>query len=91
MEGRRAGREEKDDRKNAKRGNKSNIELELSSFRYQISCYWDFVNKLQINTAKNTRDLTSSDKVPINYILKSILKKKSKIWYTNELLDALHK
>ena len=91
MEGRRAGREEKDDRKNAKRGNKSNIELELSNFRYQISCYWDFVNKLQINTAKNTRDLTSSDKVPINYILKSILKKKSKIWYTNELLDALHK
>ena len=37
--GKEGGREEKEDRKNAKRGNKSNTELELSNFRYHINCY----------------------------------------------------
>ena len=85
MEG---GREEKEDRKNAKRGNKSNIELELSNFRCHRNCYRDFVNKLQINTAKSTCDHTISDKAPFNYILQSILNKENKMWNTNELLDA---
>ena len=72
--------EEKQDRKKiAKMGNKSNIELELSDFRYYRNCYWDFVKKLQINTAKNTYGHTSSDKAPFNYILKSILNKENKI------------
>ena len=82
------GWEEKEDRKNAKRGNKSNIGLELSSFRYHRNCYWDFVNKLQINAAKSAYDFTSSDNAPFNYILKSILNKENKIWNTNELIDA---
>ena len=57
------GREEKEDRKNAKRGSKSNIELELSNFRYHRNCFRHFVNKLQINTAKIPYDHhTSSDK-----------------------------
>ena len=90
-EERKGGKEEKKDRKNAKKGNKSNIELKLSNFRYHRNCFRDFSTKLHRNAAKNTRDQTSSDKVLFNYILKSILKKKSKIWYTNELLDALHK
>ena len=33
-------------------------------------------------------DHTSSDNSPFNYILKITLNKESKIWYTNELLDA---
>ena len=90
-EERKGGREEQEDRKTAKRGNKSNIELKLSNFRYHRNCFRDFSTTLHINAAKNTRDQTSSDKVPFNYILNSILKKKSKIWYANELLDALHK
>ena len=55
-------REKAENRKNAKRGNKSNIQLELSNFRYHRNCYQDSVNKLQINTAKSTYDNTSSDK-----------------------------
>ena len=52
--GKEVGREEKEDRKkNAKRGNKSSIELELSNFRYHRNCFRDFSNKLQINPAKN--------------------------------------
>ena len=52
--GKEGGREEKEDRKkNAKRGNKSSIELELSNFRYHRNCFRDFSNKLQINPAKN--------------------------------------
>ena len=62
--GRKGGREEKEDRKNAKRGNKSNIGLELSNFRYYRNCDRDFVNKLHINTTKSTYDHTSSDKTP---------------------------
>ena len=86
LEGRRE--REKEDRKNAKRGNKSNIELELCNFRYHINCYWDFVIKLQINTIKSTHDHKRSDKAPFNFTLKSILNKESKIWNTNKLLDA---
>ena len=71
--GKEGGREEKEDRKNAKRGNKSNTELELSNFRYHINCYWDSVTKLQINTIKSTHDHNSSDKAPFNFTLKSIL------------------
>ena len=60
--GRKGGREEKEDRKNAKRESKSNIELELSNFRYYRN-YRDIVNKRQINTAKRTHDhQTSSDR-----------------------------
>ena len=66
--------------KNDKRGDKSNTELELSNFRYHRNCYQEFVNKLQINTAKSTYDH--------NYILKIILNKKNKIWKTKELLDT---
>ena len=88
MKGRREEREEKEGRKNAKRRNKSNIELELSSFRYYRNHYWDFVNKLQINTAKSTYDKTSYDNLLFNYILKSILNKENKIWNTNKLFDA---
>ena len=62
--GRKGRREEKEDRKNAKRESKSNIELELSNFRYYRN-YRDFVNKRQINTAKRTHDHhTSSDRAP---------------------------
>ena len=61
---RKGRREEKEDRKNAKRGNKSNIKLELSNFRYHKNCYQDFINRLQINTANSTFDHTSSDKAP---------------------------
>ena len=67
---------------------KANIELELSNFRDRRNCYRDFVNELQINTAKSTHDHTSSEKAPFNYILKSILNKENKLWTTNELLDA---
>ena len=81
-------REEKEDRKNAKTGNKSNVKLKLSNLRYHRNCFRDFRNKLQINAAKRACDQTSSDKAPFNYILKIILNKKSKIWNTNELLDA---
>ena len=83
----RGGREDKEDWKNAKTGNKSNIKLKLSNFRYHINYFLDFSNKLQINVAKSTCDHASSDKAPFNYILKIILNKKSKIWNTNELLD----
>ena len=86
-EERKGGREEQEDRKTAKRGNKSNIELKLSNFRYHRNCFQDFSTKLQINAAKNTCDQTSS-KAPFNYILKIMLNKKSKICNTNELLDA---
>ena len=65
--------------KNAKTGNKSNIKLKLSNFRYHINYFLDFSNKLQINAAKSTCDHASSDKAPFNYILKIILNKKSKI------------
>ena len=82
------GREDKEDWKNAKTGNKSNIKLKLSNFRYHINYFLDFSNKLQINAAKSTWDQTNSDKAPFNYILKIILNKKSKIWNTNELIDA---
>ena len=82
------GREDKEDWKNAKTGNKSNIKLKLSNFRYHINYFLDFSNKLQINAAKSTWDQTNSDKAPFNYILKIILNKKSKIQNTNELLDA---
>ena len=62
--GRKGGRKEKEDRKNAKRESKSNIELELSNFRYYRN-YRDFVNKRQINTTKRTHDHdTSSDRAP---------------------------
>ena len=64
MGGRKEGREEKEDRKNGKRGNKSNIELELSNFRYHRNCYQDVANNLQINTVKSTYDHLSSDKAP---------------------------
>ena len=67
-------REEKQDRKNAKRGNNNNTELKLSNFRYHKNCFRDFSTKLQINAAKNTCDQTSSDKAPLNYILKIILR-----------------
>ena len=87
-EERKGGREEKEDRKNAKPGNKSNIKLRLSNFRYHRNYFLDFSNKLQINAAKSTWGQTNSDKAPFNYILKVILNKKSKIWNTNELLDA---
>ena len=87
-EERKGGREEKKDRKNAKPGNKSNIKLRLSNFRYHRNYFLDFSNKLQINAAKSRWDQTNSDKAPFNYILKVILNKKSKIWNTNELLDA---
>ena len=70
------------------RGNKSNIELELFNFRYHRNCYWDFVNKLQINTANRTYDHISSDKAPFNYVLRSISNREKKIWNTHELLDA---
>ena len=48
------GREEggKEDRRNAKRGNKSIIELKLYNFRYHRNCFRDFNNKMQINAAK---------------------------------------
>ena len=62
-------RERGENRKNAKRGNKSNIQLELSNFRYHRNCYRDFVNKLQINTAKSTHDNTSSDK-PVSTVFR---------------------
>ena len=91
MEGGRArkgGREGKEGRKNAKRGNTSNIELKLSNFRFYRNCYRGFVNKLQINAAKNRCDQTSFDKAPFNYILRSILDEENKIWNTNELLGA---
>ena len=87
-EGRKGGREVKEDRKAARRWKKSNIELKLSNFRYHRNCFWDFRNKLQINAVKNTCDQTSSDKAPFNYILKIILNKKNKIWNKNELLDV---
>ena len=86
-EERKGGREEQEDRKTAKRGNKSNIELKLSNFRYHRNCFQDFSTKLQINAAKSTCHQTSSDKAPFHYILKIILNKKRKIWNTNELLD----
>ena len=86
-EERKGGREEQEDRKTAKRGNKSNIELKLSNFRYHRNCFQDFSTKLQINEAKSTCHQTSSDKAPFHYILKIILNKKRKIWNTNELLD----
>ena len=58
------GRLEKEGRKKAKRENKSNIDLELSNFRYHRNFYQDFVNKLQIITAKSTYNHTSFDKTP---------------------------
>ena len=84
---RKGGREEQEDRKTAKRGNKSNIELKLSNFRYHRNCFQDFSTKLQINAAKSTCHQTSSDKTPFHYILKITLNKKRKIGNTNELLD----
>ena len=42
----------KEDRRNAKRGNKSIIELKLYNFRYHRNCFRDFNNKMQINAAK---------------------------------------
>ena len=66
--------------KNAKKGNKSKIELKLSNFWYHRNWYRHFANKLQINASKNTYDQTSFDK--------SILNKENKIWNTNELVDA---
>ena len=81
------GREQKQDRKDTKRGNNSNIELKLSNFRCQRNYFRGFSTKLQINAAKNTCDQTSSDKAPFNFILKIMLNKKSKKWNTNELLD----
>ena len=63
--GRKGWREEKEDRKNANKGSKSNIELELPNSRYHRNCYRDIVNKLQINKQKSTYDHhTSSDKAP---------------------------
>ena len=59
--GRKGGRKGTEGRKNTKGGNKSNIELKLSNFRYHRNCYHDFVNKLQINAAKNTYRQKSSD------------------------------
>ena len=90
-EGERGGKweeKEKKGRKNAKRGNKASIELELFNFRYHWNCYWDLVNKLQINTGKRTCDHTSSDKATLSYVLKSRSNKENKIWNTNELVDA---
>ena len=88
--GKEEGRRRKTE-KNAKPGNKSNIKLRLSNFRYHRNYFLDFSNKLQINAAKSTCDQTSSVKGPFNYILKIILNKKSKIWNTNELLDTIRK
>ena len=81
------GREEQEDRKTAKSGSKSNIELKLSNFRDNRNCFQDFSTKLQINAEKSTCHQTSSDKAPFHYILKIVLNKKRKIWNTNELLD----
>ena len=64
------------------------VTLKLSNFRHHRNYFRDFSTKLQINAAKNTCDQTHSDKGPFNYILKTILNTKIKIWNTNELLDA---
>ena len=74
--------------KNGKTGSKSYIDLKLSNFGYHRNYYRDLTNMLQINAAKNTYSKTSSDKVPLNYILKITLKEENKIWNTNELLDV---
>ena len=82
------GREEKEDKKMQKQETKSNIKLQLSNFRYHRNCFRDFRNKMGINAAKSTYNQTGSDKAPFNFILRIILNKKSRIWNTNELLDA---
>ena len=64
-EGEQGGRGEKGDRKNAKTGNKSNINLKLSNFRNHGNYFREFSNKLQINPAKNTCDQTSSDNASV--------------------------
>ena len=84
-EGRKGG---KGRQKNAKAGNKNNIKLQLSNFRYHRNCFRDFRNRMRINAAKSTYNQTGSDKAPFNFILRIILNKKSRIWNTNELLDA---
>ena len=73
-EGRKGGMEEKEGRKkkNAKTGNKSNIKLKLSNFRYHRNYFRDISNRLQINAAKSTYDQESSNKASFNYILKII-------------------
>ena len=38
--------------------------IRIIHFRYHRNCYRNFVNKLQINTAKSTYGHTSSDKAP---------------------------
>ena len=72
-EGRKGGREENEGRKKkAKTGNKSNIKLKLSNFRYHRNYFLDISNKLQINAAKSTWDQASSNKASFNCILKII-------------------
>ena len=59
-------------KKKAKTGNKSNIKLKLSNFRYHRNYFLDISNKLQINAAKSTWDQASSNKASFNCILKII-------------------
>ena len=68
--GRKGWREEKEDRKNANKGSKSNIELELPNSRYHRNCYRDIVNKLQINKQKSTYDhhTTTTTQVLIRHL-----------------------
>ena len=60
------GEEERQRKENAKTGNKSNIKLKLSHFRYHRNYFLDIINKLQISAAKRTCDQKSSDKAPFN-------------------------
>ena len=71
-EERRKGGEWRQKKKKAKTGNKSNIKLKLSNFRYHRNYFLDISNKLQINAAKSTWDQASSNKASFNCILKII-------------------
>ena len=55
-ERRKGGEERQKKKKNAETGNKSNINLKLSNFRYHRNCFRDFSSKLQTNAAKSTCD-----------------------------------
>ena len=86
--GREGGRERQGETETEREDLRKDFKLSKINFRYHKNCYTDFASKYQIKAAKNQYDLTSTDKTPFNYVLRSIRNEEDRIWNSCELLDA---
>ena len=55
--------------------------------RYHKNCYTGFISERNLKAAQNQYDNTSTDKIPFNYILRSIRNEQDKVWNSSELLE----